>query len=349
MTTTRYLWNPINQNIIREYDGAGNTVASYTTEPDLYGDVVSQRRDGQNSVYHSDGQGSTLALTDATDNVTDTYAYTAFGEVADHSGVTVNPFQYVGRSGYYRDDQTGDHTVRKRQLGVRYGRWMSVDPLSKTLPTEAPYNYVLNRPVYFVDPSGLFPPPGAFAKIPICPCTLPEIWKAPNVQKDDPRISKKFHPGSAVCYRIWTTGATAGNQCCFDDKDNLITHGPGAGTPDIYNPTDLISHFRFDVVPFNALCESHSIVAAVDIYHHQGWAPVYNPKCKDNPEKKRPGARDKALLDAITKTALSVCNSKCIQEFGLSSEYEDCMDECVPRTIREMMDLAASGPITIEP
>ena len=43
MTTTRYLWNPINQNIIREYDGAGNTVASYTTERNLYGNCLSTK------------------------------------------------------------------------------------------------------------------------------------------------------------------------------------------------------------------------------------------------------------------------------------------------------------------
>lgn len=42
MTAVNYLWNPINDNIVREFDDAGNAIAEYTTEPDLYGNVVSQ-------------------------------------------------------------------------------------------------------------------------------------------------------------------------------------------------------------------------------------------------------------------------------------------------------------------
>ncbi len=71
MSAVRYLWNPINHNIIREYDDSGNTIANYTTEPGLHGDVVSQHRDGETSFYHYDGQGNTLALTDENGDVTD--------------------------------------------------------------------------------------------------------------------------------------------------------------------------------------------------------------------------------------------------------------------------------------
>lgn len=95
MTAVNYLWNPINDNIVEEFDDAGNTIAEYTTEPDEFGDVISQYRDGQESFYHTNGQGSTLALTNANGDVT--YAYSAFGEVTAHTGSTVNPFQYVGQ------------------------------------------------------------------------------------------------------------------------------------------------------------------------------------------------------------------------------------------------------------
>ena len=64
MTIVNYDWDEIENNIVEEYDDAGATVAEYTTEPDLYGNVVSQRRNGDDGIYHFDGQGSTLALTD---------------------------------------------------------------------------------------------------------------------------------------------------------------------------------------------------------------------------------------------------------------------------------------------
>jgi RHS repeat-associated protein len=153
MTTTRYLWNPINQNIIREYDGAGNTIANYTTEPGLHGDVISQHRDGQESFYHSDGQGSTFALTNSAGDVTDTYSYNAFGEVTNNTGDTVNPFQFIGQRGYYWDDETGGHDVRQRPLSTRRGRWLSVDP--SIAAAIRYYVYASNSPINLLDPSGL--------------------------------------------------------------------------------------------------------------------------------------------------------------------------------------------------
>ena len=44
-------WDPIEDNIVREYDEAGVVAAEYTTEPDLYGNVISQRR--QTSIVSS--------------------------------------------------------------------------------------------------------------------------------------------------------------------------------------------------------------------------------------------------------------------------------------------------------
>jgi YD repeat-containing protein len=45
------------------------------------------------SQFHYDAQGSTLAVTDDDQNVTDTFAYTAFGEVTERTGTTEVPFQ----------------------------------------------------------------------------------------------------------------------------------------------------------------------------------------------------------------------------------------------------------------
>ena len=152
MTAVNYLWNPINDNIVEEFDDTGNTIVEYTTEPNQFGDVISQYRDGQESFYHTDGQGSTLALTNANGDVTDTYAYSAFGEVTARTGSTVNPFQHIGQRGYYRDSQTGESNLRHRILATTFGRFLSVDPIRQSANNW--FVYVKSNPMRFIDPSG---------------------------------------------------------------------------------------------------------------------------------------------------------------------------------------------------
>jgi RHS repeat-associated protein len=154
MPVVNYLWNPLNDNIVREFDDAGTVIAEYTTEANQFGNVVSQRRNGQDSVYHYDGQGSTLALTDADGSITDTYAYSAFGEVTAHTGNTVNPFQYVGQKGYYLDEETRECDVRRRTISTSRHRWLSPDPLWSS-KHQSDYVYGGNSPAIAIDPSGL--------------------------------------------------------------------------------------------------------------------------------------------------------------------------------------------------
>jgi RHS repeat-associated protein len=149
-----FLWDPIEDNIVEEFDDAGNTIADYTTEPFLHGDVISQHRGGQSRFYHFDGQGNTTSLTDANGNVTDTYAYNAFGEVTERTGSTVNPFQFVGQKGYYHDPATGDLIVRRRPLSAGDGKWRSPDPAGVAEDPNL-YRYAANNPISRFDPSGL--------------------------------------------------------------------------------------------------------------------------------------------------------------------------------------------------
>jgi RHS repeat-associated protein len=154
MVAVNYLWNPLNDNIVREFDDAGAAVAEYATDPYTYGDLISQHRDG-NSAFHSyDALGSTLALTNSAGTTTDIIAYTAFGEVTEHTGATDSPFQYVGRMGYYHDDCLEDTLVRRRVLRPMFARWTSKDPLVPHDTQTHPYLYARNRPSRFGDPSG---------------------------------------------------------------------------------------------------------------------------------------------------------------------------------------------------
>jgi hypothetical protein len=45
MPVTNYFWDPLQDNITKEYDDNGDTIVRYTTEPGLYGNVISQERD----------------------------------------------------------------------------------------------------------------------------------------------------------------------------------------------------------------------------------------------------------------------------------------------------------------
>jgi hypothetical protein len=84
--------------------------------------LISQNRQGEERQFHFDALGSTLALTDDNQQVTDTNAYTAFGDVTEHSGSTVNQFQYVGQKGYYRTEPTASYIARQRTSSPRNGR-----------------------------------------------------------------------------------------------------------------------------------------------------------------------------------------------------------------------------------
>jgi RHS repeat-associated protein len=167
MAKTYCFWDPVEDNIVREYADNGTTIAEYTTEPDLHGNVISQRRSGEYRQFHYDGQGSTVAVTDEQENVTDSLAYSAFGEVTERNGTTVLPFQYLGQKGYYRDPLTGQYMARRRPFDAVTSRWLTVDPIPV-----APWNdylYAGNLPTDRADPSGMIVPPSRVPQTPYSP------------------------------------------------------------------------------------------------------------------------------------------------------------------------------------
>src|SRR5262249_33092294 len=65
--------------------------------------LVSQRRGSTSSFYGFYIQASTHILVSIGGAVTDSYSWKAFGEEVSASGVSVNPYRYVGQGGFYRD------------------------------------------------------------------------------------------------------------------------------------------------------------------------------------------------------------------------------------------------------
>ena len=105
------------------------------------------------SYYHYDGLHNAVQLTDATQTVTDTATYNAFGEKVESTGSTTNPFGYKGELGYYANPDTDDLYVRARSYKPTIARWLSVDPIW-VLGASNKYRYAEGIPTRLVDPSG---------------------------------------------------------------------------------------------------------------------------------------------------------------------------------------------------
>ena len=132
----------------------------YTLEPLHFGNLISQSRGSPatDSFYHFDAMGSTRQLTNSVRTITDVYLYDSFGNVINGgaSGTTTNPFQYVGRQGYYADTELGMYCLRARTYDPGSGRFLSKDrPPSRAKGPRSLYVYADGDPANLIDPSGL--------------------------------------------------------------------------------------------------------------------------------------------------------------------------------------------------
>ncbi|MBV6390993.1 MAG: hypothetical protein KPEEDBHJ_00197 [Anaerolineales bacterium] len=148
---TTYLWDATSLygDVVLETTGGVST--SYT----LAGtQLISQTRNGSTSYYLQDGQGSTRALTNSAGAVTDTYSYTAFGEIYNQTGTTANSYLYTGQQ---FDPSTGLYSLRARFYNPSWGRFLSQDTwaVNYSNPIELNrYGYAAGNPIKYIDPSG---------------------------------------------------------------------------------------------------------------------------------------------------------------------------------------------------
>ena len=151
---TNYLWDELSAygDVVLETNGSGTTLASYVLGNDR---LISQNRGGALSYYLQDGQGSTRALTNNLGVVTDTYSYTAFGELQNQTGTTVNSYRYAGQQS---DNLTTLYNLRARYYEPSSGRFISQDVYPYDIQNYLElnrYQYATNNGINFADPSGL--------------------------------------------------------------------------------------------------------------------------------------------------------------------------------------------------
>ena len=142
-------------NVLTETDGGGTITAYYVCGLGLISKVFPN---GTTLNYHHDSRGSTIALTDFSQTITDGYAYDSFGKVANSNGPTQNPFKYVGRYGVM-DEGNGLEYIRARYYVPEMGRFITKDPVPGELGENQKvnrYTYVENNPTTLIDPRGLW-------------------------------------------------------------------------------------------------------------------------------------------------------------------------------------------------
>jgi RHS repeat-associated protein len=142
----KYLYDGM--NIIKEYDGTGTLLATYTQGPGM-DQPIAMTRGGQTVYYHADGLGSVVGLTNSSQTVVQNYGYDGFGNLTQAPTVQ-NPYTYTGREW---DPETGLYYYRARYYDPKAGRFLQQDPIGMAGGINL-YAYVGNNPVNFVDPNG---------------------------------------------------------------------------------------------------------------------------------------------------------------------------------------------------
>ncbi len=142
------------------YDASSKMVAEYST-------LIASTNDAKVSYLTNDNLGSPRINTDALGNVTARHDYMPFGEEIDGTGGRTTALKYGTDSvrkqftGYERDNESELDFAENRYYNAGHGRFTTTDPLLESGRIENPqtwnrYAYVLNDPINYVDPDGLY-------------------------------------------------------------------------------------------------------------------------------------------------------------------------------------------------
>ena len=127
---TRFVYD--GNNVLLETDDIGTVEAEFTYVPATYAQVISQLRGTDSSIYQFDGTKNVRQLTDATQVVTDAYAFDAWGEQRSSTGTTANSQRYKGQFLAYRKDPDAgpevQYALHHRNYNPRTGGFTSADP-----------------------------------------------------------------------------------------------------------------------------------------------------------------------------------------------------------------------------
>ena len=128
----------------------GEEIVPTTTYTIVHGEVLTENRNGTERAYLFDVIGSTMAIADSSQAITDTFSYWPFGEQKSHIGPSATPLQFLGVYGARKDSVTRIH-IGARELRTSLARWSQQDRLYMD---RTRYSYALDNPVNYRDSSG---------------------------------------------------------------------------------------------------------------------------------------------------------------------------------------------------
>ena len=124
----------------------------------VYGNGLIGEESGNTfKTYHFDLRGSTVAITNASGTVTDTFTYDMYGNMTARTGTTPIIFGYNGRDGVVTD-ANGLLYMRARYYSPTLRRFINADILAGSMDDSTTLNryaYANGNPVMNVDPLGL--------------------------------------------------------------------------------------------------------------------------------------------------------------------------------------------------
>ncbi len=150
---TNYLIDPngILPKVLAETDTSNNLISFYVY--DGVGLVAKVTPENNYYFYHYDGLGSTIAVSDSTGQVVNTYCYSPEGLVGAQETIP-NPFTYVGRYGVMAEGN-GLYKMGVRYYDPEVGRFITKDPIGFAGGDTNLYAYVGNNPINRLDYYGL--------------------------------------------------------------------------------------------------------------------------------------------------------------------------------------------------
>jgi RHS repeat-associated protein len=157
--STRFVYD--GPNVVLELNASNQVAWAYVNGPGV--DQPIERisfingTPRQRQVFHADGLGSIVALTDESGGVIQTYAYAAFGSIRAQTSTNLNRIAFTAREAL--GDSLGFYYYRNRVLDPSTGRFTSEDPRGYINGPNW-YVYVINNPINWFDPWGLEVDPG---------------------------------------------------------------------------------------------------------------------------------------------------------------------------------------------
>ena len=119
--TTNFIWD--HDDLFLEYGSDGLIQVIYTLKYGFYSNLCSMLRSGITSFLLFNGTNSTVQLTDSSAAITDTFLYDSFGNTILRTGITIDPFTYFGKIGFYRDNDLSDLYFRTQYFSSRHARF----------------------------------------------------------------------------------------------------------------------------------------------------------------------------------------------------------------------------------